>query len=65
MDLRGCDRGFPKIAQVRTETNGSGKACQHVLRAVSDVVIEVEACGTDIADGAGQIAEQMSTKAAK
>lgn len=55
----------PKIAQVRTETNGSGKACQHVLRAVSDVVIEVEACGTDIADGAGQIAEQMSTKAAK
>ncbi|MBY0386890.1 MAG: sensor domain-containing protein [Mycobacterium pseudokansasii] len=55
----------PKIAQVRTETDGSGKACQHVLRAVSDVVIEVEACGTDIADGAGQIAEQMSAKAAK
>ncbi|ETW24460.1 sensor domain-containing protein [Mycobacterium gastri] len=52
----------PKITQVRTETDGSGKTCQHVLKAVSDVVIEVEACGTDIADGAGQIADQMSTK---
>ncbi|MGB9222321.1 sensor domain-containing protein, partial [Mycobacterium sp.] len=53
----------PKIAQIRTEAEG--RSCQHVLSAVSDVVIDVQACGTDISDGAGRMAEQMATRAAR
>ncbi|KAA1251857.1 TIR domain-containing protein [Mycobacterium simiae] len=55
----------PKIAQVRTAGGGSGRTCQHVMSAVSDVVIEVVACGTDVTDGASRIAEQIGVKAAK
>ncbi|OSC39102.1 hypothetical protein B8W66_18340 [Mycobacterium decipiens] len=33
-----------------------------MLSAVSDMVIEVQACGPDIADGAGRIAQQMGSK---
>jgi hypothetical protein len=55
----------PKISQVRTQTDGSDRTCQHVLSAVADVVIDVQACGLDIADGAGRIAEQMGARAAK
>jgi serine/threonine kinase PknH len=53
----------PKIAQIRTQPDG--RACQHVLSAVSDVVIDVQACGADINDGAGRMAEQMATRAAR
>jgi hypothetical protein len=53
----------PKIAQIRTQPDG--RSCQHVLSAVSDVVIEVQACGADISDGAGRMAEQMATRAAR
>ena len=53
----------PKIAQIRTQPDG--RACQHVLSAVSDVVIDVQACGADISDGAGRMAEQMATRAAR
>ncbi|BBX94858.1 sensor domain-containing protein [Mycobacterium lacus] len=55
----------PKITQVRTLTDGSGRSCQHVLSAVSDVVIDVQACGPDITDGAGRMAEDMGTRATK
>jgi len=55
----------PKITQIRTQTDNSGRACQHVLSAVSDLVIDVQACGADISDGAGRMAEQMATRAAR
>ncbi|BBX76128.1 sensor domain-containing protein [Mycobacterium shinjukuense] len=54
----------PKIMQVRTLAGG-GKACQHALTAASDLVIDVLACGPDITDGAGRIAEQIATRATK
>jgi serine/threonine kinase PknH len=53
----------PMITQIRTQTDGSNRACQHVLSAVADVVIDVQACGVDINDGAGRMAEQMATRA--
>ena len=55
----------PKITQVRTQNDGSGKSCQHVLSAVSDLVIDVQACGNDITDPAARMAEQMGAKATK
>ncbi|MGB8390753.1 sensor domain-containing protein [Mycobacterium sp.] len=52
----------PRIAQQRTQTEGT-RICHHVLRAVSNVVIDVLVCGPDIETGqAGRIAEQISTK---
>ncbi|GAB7141446.1 sensor domain-containing protein [Mycobacterium riyadhense] len=57
--------GAPTITQVRTLADGSGRTCQHALSAVDDVVIDVQACGPDITDGAGKIAEQMGNKAKK
>jgi len=55
----------PKITQVRTLADGSGRGCQHVLSAVEDVVIDVQACGPEPGDGAARIADQMGTKAKK
>lgn len=55
----------PKITQVRTLADGSGRSCQHVLSAVDDVVIDVQSCGQDSGDGAARIADQMGTKAKK
>jgi hypothetical protein len=55
----------PRITQVRTQNEGGGRTCQHTLSAVSDVVIDVQACGTDITDPATRMAEQMGTKATK
>jgi hypothetical protein len=55
----------PRITQVRTQNDGGGRTCQHTLSAVSDVVIDVSACGTDITDPATRMAEQMGTKATK
>ncbi|OBJ59533.1 sensor domain-containing protein [Mycobacterium sp. 1423905.2] len=59
------DGAAPKISQVRTQTDGSGRTCQHVLDAVSEVVVEVEACGSDVADAGSRIAEQIGTKSAR
>ncbi|CAM3211516.1 sensor domain-containing protein [Mycobacterium intermedium] len=53
------------ITQLRTQANGAGRTCQHALRAASDVVIEVQACGPDITDAAARIADQIATRAAK
>lgn len=52
-----------KISQLRTQA--SGRTCQHALQAVSDLVIEVQACGPDTTDAAARIAEQIGTRAAK
>lgn len=52
----------PRIAQRRTQTEGT-RICHHVLRAASNVVIDVLVCGPDVETGqAGRIAEQISAK---
>ena len=51
----------PKITQVHTQLHG-GRTCQHALSAVSNVVIDVVACGQTITNEAGQIADQMAAK---
>ncbi len=41
----------PKITMTRAETDNNSRTCQHALSATGDLVIEVQACGTDITDG--------------
>jgi hypothetical protein len=53
----------PRIVQRHTEAVANGRECQHVLRAVSRVVIEVQACGQgSITNQGGQIADQMAAR---
>jgi serine/threonine-protein kinase len=49
----------PRIVQRHTQAAG-GHVCQRVLSAVSQVVIDVQACAPDITNEAGQIADQMA-----
>jgi serine/threonine kinase PknH len=51
----------PKITQVHTQAHGA-RTCQHALSAVSNIVIDVVACGAQINDEGGQIADQMAAK---
>jgi hypothetical protein len=55
----------PAITQLRTPEAGSGTACQRVLRAVLNVVLDVVACDDHISDQAGRIAEKMAATAAQ
>ena len=50
--------GPPKITTVRKRKDGS--TCEHVLSAVSNVVLDVRACAANISDQAGQIADAMA-----
>jgi serine/threonine kinase PknH len=50
----------PKISQLGTQEDGSGWACQHVLSAVSNVVIDVRACGFHITDEGSRIADGIT-----
>ncbi len=52
----------PRIVQRRTEAGADGHVCQHVLSAVSRVVIDVHACGQTLANEGSQIADQMAVK---
>ncbi|HTQ15780.1 MAG TPA: serine/threonine-protein kinase PknH/PknJ [Mycobacterium sp.] len=52
----------PKIALLKTQLDARGWGCQHVLSAVSNVVLDVEACSYHIADEAGQIADKMAAQ---
>jgi hypothetical protein len=49
-----------QIAQLATKEAAGGYACQHVVRVVSNVVIEAAACHDDISDEANRIAEKMA-----
>ncbi|MGB6205846.1 sensor domain-containing protein, partial [Mycobacterium sp.] len=60
-DLNGAP---PRLVQRRTQAIADGRACQRVLSAVSHVVIDVVACGTNITNEAVQIADQMAAKVA-
>ena len=53
----------PTITQVRTPADASKPACQRVLSAVSDVVLDVEACAVGVADQATQITQKMTANA--
>ncbi len=55
----------PKISQLDTQEDGSGWACQRVLSAVSNVVIDVRACGFHITDEGSRIADQIAANATK
>jgi serine/threonine kinase PknH len=58
-DLNGAP---PKIVQRRTQPAAGGRVCQRTLSAVSNVVIDVEACGLSITNEGSQIANQMAAK---
>ena len=51
------------IALLNTLEGGGGYACQHVLSAVSNLVIDVNACGYQISDQGRQIADKIAAKA--
>jgi hypothetical protein len=55
----------PKISQLDTEEDGGGWACQRVLSAVSNVVIDVKACGFQITDQASRIADEIAANATR
>jgi serine/threonine kinase PknH len=52
----------PKIALVHDSTDNLGATCQHVLSAVSNVVIDVSACASQLTNQASQIATDMAAK---
>jgi serine/threonine kinase PknH len=57
----------PKITQLSTPASGSkrGAPCQHALSAVSNVVIDIDACAPQISDEGGRIADAMAANATK
>jgi hypothetical protein len=54
--------GVPTITQVHTSEGGNGLATQHVLSAVSNLVIDVAASSYKIGDEARQMADKMTAK---
>jgi hypothetical protein len=58
-------RDNAQIEQLATQDSTTPWACQHVLRSVSNVVIEAIACGAEITDQARRIADQMAAKMPK
>ena len=50
----------PKIGLPTKQEHAAGWGCQHVLSAVSNAVLDVNACGYQITDQAGQIADKMA-----
>ncbi len=55
----------PKISLQRTLANGNGVDCEHVLNAVSNVVLDVNACAPQATDQATKIAEDMAANVPK
>lgn len=53
------------IAQLTTQQDAQGWACQHALSVVSNLIIEAWACGFTITDEAATIATEMMGKAAE
>jgi serine/threonine-protein kinase len=55
----------PKITLVHTQEGVGGWACQRALSAVSNVVIDVNACGYHITDEGSRIADAIAANATK
>jgi serine/threonine-protein kinase len=53
----------PEISQLRTLDGGGDFACQHVLSAVLNLVVDVRACGYKVNEQARQVADKMAAKA--
>jgi PknH-like extracellular domain len=54
----------PAITLLRTQEGGNGWACQRALRAVVNVVLDVNACGYHISDQGARMADKMAATAA-
>lgn len=50
------------IAQLSSKEAGKGWSCQHALRAVSNVVLDVVACGYEVVNQAVEITDKMAAK---
>jgi serine/threonine kinase PknH len=55
-------RGGPHIVISSTLPLSGGMPCQHVLQAVSDVILDVSACGNDVSDPAEAIASKIADR---
>jgi hypothetical protein len=53
------------VTQMTEQKDAGGWACQHALSVVSNLTVEVWACGYDVKDEAATIANQMIANAAK
>ncbi len=54
----------PRIVQRHTQAIADGRACQHVLNAITHVVIDVVACGPGITDEGSQVAAMLAARVA-
>ena len=52
-----------RIAHTASQEGMGGYACQHVVRVVSNAVLEVQACQDDVSDEADSMAAKMAGKA--
>jgi len=57
-------RARPHIVTASTRVVSSDMRCQHVVQAVSNVIIEASACGNNVSDQAEAIAEKLAEKVA-
>jgi hypothetical protein len=57
-----ASRSGSQLTQKATLEGGNGYSCQHVLRALSNVVIEVNVCHGQVGDESNRIAEKIATK---
>ena len=56
--------GHTTLTQTATQEAGGGWACRHALKAVSNLIIDVQACEVEVGMQGDQIAEKMARKAA-
>jgi len=64
-ELDDVEIGDTMITQMTSQEGANGWACQHALSLVSNLTVEVWACGYRITDEAAQIATAMIENAAK
>ena len=55
----------PKIALLHDSTDNTGATCQHVLSAVSNLVLDVNACASQLTNQPSRIATDMAAKVQK
>jgi serine/threonine kinase PknH len=53
----------PKISMLHDAADGTGVTCQRVLNAVSNVVLDINACGPQVTNQASQIAKERRRSA--
>lgn len=52
----------PNLVVLSSVTAANGRPCQHVLQAVSNVVLDVSVCGTGVSDQAETIASEIADR---